>query len=104
MDILDNGTVESAINVSGRTANAPAATPVTVDISHSWRGDLKVELLAPGGRAYLLSNYEGGSADDIKQTFEVDLSKEALNGTWTLRVNDKASGDTGRLNGWSITF
>jgi len=104
LDILDNRTVESPISVTGRTANAPAATPVTVDISHGWRGDLKVELLAPGGRAYLLSNYEGGSADDIKQTFEVDLSKEALNGVWTLRVNDKASGDTGRLNGWSITF
>jgi serine protease len=104
LDILDNTTVESAISVTGRTANAPAATPVTVDISHSWRGDLKVELLAPGGRAYLLSNYEGGSADDIKQTFEVDLSSEALNGIWKLRVNDKATGDTGRLNGWSITF
>ena len=104
VDILDNRTVETAINVSGRTANAPTATPVTVDISHSWRGDLKVELLAPGGRAYLLSNYEGGSADDIKQTFEVDLSNVALNGIWKLRVNDKASGDTGRLNGWSITF
>ena len=104
VDILDNGTVESAISVSGRTANAPAATPVTVDINHSWRGDLKVELLAPGGRAYLLSNYEGGSVDDIKQTFEVDLSNEALNGIWKLRVNDKAAGDSGRLNGWSITF
>nr|WP_231732506.1 proprotein convertase P-domain-containing protein [Stenotrophomonas sp. KCTC 12332] len=104
MDILDNHTVESGISVAGRSANAPAATPVQVDISHSWRGDLKVELIAPDGSAYLLSNYEGGSADDIKQTFEVDLSTEALNGTWALRVNDKASGDTGRLNGWSITF
>jgi len=104
VDILDNHTVESGISVAGRSANAPAATPVQVDISHSWRGDLKVELIAPDGTAYLLSNYEGGSADDIKQTFEVDLSTEALNGTWALRVNDKASGDTGRLNGWSITF
>ncbi len=104
VDILDNHTVESGISVAGRSANAPAATPVQVDISHSWRGDLKVELIAPDGTAYLLSNYEGGSADDIKQTFEVDLSTEALNGTWALRVNDKASGDTGRLNGWSVTF
>nr|WP_313401216.1 proprotein convertase P-domain-containing protein [Stenotrophomonas sp.] len=77
---------------------------MNVDISHGWRGDLKVDLVAPDGSAYLLSNYEGGSADDIKQTFEVDLSREALNGSWTLRVHDKASGDTGRLNGWSITF
>ena len=104
VDIADNATVESRIEVSGRSANAPAATPVNVDISHGWRGDLKVELVAPDGSAYLLSNYEGGSADDIKQTFEVDLSREALNGSWTLRVHDKASGDTGRLNGWSITF
>lgn len=104
MDILDNGTLDSAITVAGRSANAPAATAVQVDINHSWRGDLKVELIAPDGSAYLLSNYEGGSADDIKQTFEVDLSTEPLNGTWTLRVHDKASGDSGRLNGWSITF
>ena len=102
--ILDNRTVESPINVSGRAGNAPAATPVMVDISHTWRGDLKVELIAPDGSAYLLSNYEGGSADDIKQTFEVDLSNEALNGTWKLRVNDRTGGDTGRLHGWSITF
>lgn len=104
VEILDNRTVDSAISVAGRTANAPAATAVQVDIQHSWRGDLKVELIAPDGSAYLLSNYEGGSADDIKQTFEVDLSTEALNGIWTLRVHDKASGDAGRLNGWSITF
>ena len=104
MEILDNTTVESAITVSGRSANAPAATPVAVDISHTWQGDLKVDLVAPDGSVYVLSNYAGGSANDIKRTFEVDLSSEALNGTWTLRVNDKASGDTGRLNGWSITF
>ncbi|MGE8280132.1 MAG: proprotein convertase P-domain-containing protein [Stenotrophomonas sp.] len=75
-----------------------------MDIAHPWRGDLKLELLTPGGRAHLLSNYEGGSADDIRQTFEVDLSAEQLQGDWTLRIHDKASGDTGWLNGWTITF
>lgn len=102
--IVDNATVESAIAVSGRTGNAPASTPVTVDISHTWKGDLKVDLVAPDGSVYVLSNYAGGSADDIKQTFNVNLSSEALNGSWKLRVNDKASGDTGRINSWSIRF
>ncbi|MEG1679529.1 MAG: proprotein convertase P-domain-containing protein, partial [Stenotrophomonas sp.] len=102
--IVDNTTVESAIAVSGRTGNAPASTPVTVDISHTWKGDLKVDLVAPDGSVYVLSNYAGGSADDIKQTFTVNLSSEALNGSWKLRVNDKASGDTGRINSWSIKF
>ncbi|MBN8741959.1 MAG: proprotein convertase P-domain-containing protein, partial [Xanthomonadaceae bacterium] len=27
-----------------------------------------------------------------------------LNGTWNLRVNDNAAGDTGRIDSWSITF
>lgn len=102
--IVDNAMVESAIAVSGRTGNAPASTPVTVDISHTWKGDLKVDLVAPDGSVYVLSNYAGGSADDIKQTFNVNLSSEALNGSWKLRVNDKASGDTGRINSWSIRF
>jgi serine protease len=104
VNIVDNATVESAIGVSGRSGNAPASTPVAVDISHTWKGDLKVDLVAPDGSVYVLSNYAGGSADDIKQTFNVNLSSEALNGTWKLRVNDKASGDTGRINRWSITF
>ncbi|WP_293707667.1 MULTISPECIES: proprotein convertase P-domain-containing protein [unclassified Stenotrophomonas] len=96
--------MESAISVSGRSGNAAAATPVAVDISHTWKGDLKVDLVAPDGSVYVLSNYAGGSADNIKQTFTVNLSSEALNGSWKLRVNDKASGDTGKINSWSITF
>jgi serine protease len=102
--ILDNATVQSAINVSGRSGNAPASTPVTVDIDHSWKGDLKVDLVAPDGSVYVLHNYTGGSADNIKQTFNVNLSSEAINGNWRLRVNDKASGDAGRINSWSIRF
>jgi len=104
VNIVDNATVESTIAVSGRSGNAPASTPVAVDISHTWKGDLKVDLVAPDGSVYVLSNYAGGSADNIKQTFTVNLSSEALNGSWKLRVNDKASGDTGRINSWSITF
>lgn len=46
----------------------------------------------------------GGSADNIAQTFTVNLSSEVLNGTWNLRVNDNANADTGYINSWSITF
>ena len=46
----------------------------------------------------------GGSADNINQTYTVNLSSEALNGTWNLRVNDNANADTGRIDSWSITF
>jgi subtilisin-like proprotein convertase family protein len=45
-----------------------------------------------------------GSADNINQTYNVNLSSEPLNGTWRLRVNDNANADTGYINSWSITF
>jgi serine protease len=102
--INDRATVESPITVSGRTGNAPASTPVAVNIVHTYRGDLKVDLVAPDGSVYVLHNRSGGSADNIIGTYNVNLSSEPRNGTWRLRVNDGYNGDTGYINAWSITF
>lgn len=102
--ISDNATVESPIAVSGRSGNAPSSTPVAVNIVHTYIGDLKVDLVAPDGSVYTLHNRSGGSADNINQTYNVNLSSEPLNGTWRLRVNDNANADTGYINSWSITF
>lgn len=104
VQIRDNTTVESTIAVSGRTGNAPSNTAVAVDIRHTYKGDLKVDLIAPDGSVYVLHNRTGGGTDNIIQTYTVNLSSEARNGTWRLRVNDNAAGDTGYINSWSITF
>jgi lysyl endopeptidase len=102
--INDNATVSSPITVSGRSGNGQASTPVAVNIIHTYRGDLVVDLVAPDGSVYNLLNRSGGSADNVNQTFNVNLSSEALNGTWNLRVRDAANADTGRIDSWSITF
>ncbi len=102
--IADTSTVNSALTVSGRTGNATAGVPVAVNIVHTYIGDLKVDLVAPDGSVYVLHNYSGGSADNINTTYTLNLSSEPLNGTWTLRVNDNAANDTGRIDQWSITF
>ncbi len=103
--IYDNWTVTSPITVSGRTGNGSATTPVAVDIKHTFRGDLKVDLVAPDGSVYVLKNYNSNdSADNVIQTFTVNLSSEALNGTWRLRVNDNWVNDTGYIDSWSLTF
>jgi subtilisin-like proprotein convertase family protein len=102
--INDNSTVSSPIAVSGRTGNGQASTPVAVNIIHTYRGDLVVDLVAPDGSVYNLLNRSGGSADNVNQTFNVNLSGEALNGTWNLRVRDAATADIGRIDSWSITF
>src|SRR5690606_31380295 len=93
--INNNATVYSPITVSGRSGNAPASTSISVDIKHTYIGDLRVDLLAPDGSVYNLHNRSGGSADNIIKTYTGNLSSEGLNGTWRLRVTDYAWGDTG---------
>ena len=102
--IRDNATVDSPITVSGRTGNAPTNTSVSVNIVHTYRGDMKVDLVAPDGSLYTISNRAGGSADNLVGTYTINVSSEARNGTWRLRVNDNAAGDVGYINSWSITF
>ncbi|MBT2368534.1 M4 family metallopeptidase [Streptomyces sp. ISL-10] len=97
--------VTSSINVTGRTGNAPTTLKVGVDIIHTWRGDLVIDLLAPDGTAYRLKNSSGSdSADNVQTTYTVNASSEAANGTWKLRVQDVARYDTGYINSWKLTF
>ncbi|MFD7276381.1 S8 family serine peptidase [Streptomyces sp. NPDC059862] len=106
VSIPDAGSaVESPITVSGRSGNAPSALQVAVDITHTYRGDLVIDLVAPDGSTYRLkSSSSSDSADNVNTTYSVNASSETANGTWKLRVQDTAAQDTGRLNSWSLTF
>jgi aminopeptidase S len=102
--IPDLSTVESPITVSGVPGNAPAILAVGVDIRHTFRGDLVVDVLAPDGTAYNVHNRTGGSADNLTGTFTVNASGEVANGTWRLRVRDAGAQDVGTINSWSLQF
>lgn len=106
LSIPDNGSaVESSIAVSGRTGNAPSTLQVGVDITHTYRGDLVIDLVAPDGSTYRLkSSSTSDSADNVNTTYTVDASSETANGTWKLRVQDVAASDTGKLNSWKLTL
>ncbi|MCP2269351.1 S8 family peptidase [Actinokineospora diospyrosa] len=101
--IRDNATVESPVTVSGCTGNASATASVAVNIAHTYIGDLVVTLVAPDGSTYVLHNRAGGSADNINKTYTVNLSSEAKNGTWKLRVADAYVNDTGKIDTWTLT-
>ncbi|MEU3615678.1 M4 family metallopeptidase [Streptomyces sp. NPDC006872] len=104
VDIPDNGAaVESPITIAGRDGNASATASVYVNIVHTYRGDLTVDLVGPNGTVYSLLNRTGGSADNVDQTFTVDASAQPLNGTWKLRVQDRASIDVGYIQRWQLT-
>jgi aminopeptidase S len=102
--IPDLSTVESPITVTGVTGNAPATLGVGVDIRHTYRGDLVVDVIAPDGSVYNVHNRAGGSADNLVATYTVNASSEVANGTWRLRVRDAAQADTGTINSWSLQF
>ncbi|MET9699747.1 S8 family serine peptidase [Streptomyces sp. NPDC006529] len=104
--IPDNGgAVSSSITVSGRSGNAPATLKVSVDIKHTYRGDLVIDLVGPGGAVVKrLQSSSSDSGDNVLTTYTVDASALPANGTWQLKVQDVAAADTGYIDSWSLGF
>ncbi len=103
--IPDNGAaVDSPITISGCNRNASATSTVVVNIIHPNRGDVEIRLVAPDGSSYLLKRRSNDTGDDIHQTFTVNLSSEAANGTWQLRLRDRRAGNAGFLDNWTLNL
>jgi hypothetical protein len=84
------------------TSGAVGTVAVTVDITHTYIGDLTVRL-RKGDRVATLHNRSGGSDDDIQKTYVVtDFDGVERNGAWVLEVADHAAWDVGTLNTWSL--
>jgi subtilisin family serine protease len=97
--------VTSTITISGCGHTAASSTStVAVNIVHTYRGDLVVDLVAPDGTAYRLKNSSGSdSADNVNTTYTANLSSETANGAWKLQVRDVYAEDTGYINTWTLT-
>ncbi|MDF3140671.1 MULTISPECIES: proprotein convertase P-domain-containing protein [unclassified Streptomyces] len=103
--IPDPGTVESPIKVSGFTGNAPGALQVTVNLTHEWLGEVKIDLVDPDGKSYAVKTTNGTDpGGTLSKTYTVDASTSPANGTWKLQVQDKSAGADGTLDKWSLTF
>jgi len=81
---------------------------LTVDysITHTFRGDLVVQLIAPDGQVATLSNQIGGSIDNIVAA-DLDLTSlfapgTVASGQWKLFVRDVAAADVGTINSFTI--
>ena len=101
--ITQSNTISDTITVSD--SGTATSVSVAVDVTHTYIGDLKVDLIAPDGTTETVHNRSGGSTDDIDQTYTPDFDGESIAGTWTLRINDNyASADDGTLNSWTLTI
>jgi subtilisin-like proprotein convertase family protein len=102
---------------------------VTLDITHTYLGDLNIWLIAPDLTEVLLVADRGGNHDNFTDTTFDDSAETAISdtaavapytgtfrpeqplsafngknaaGKWTLKIQDDGPGDTGILNSWSI--
>jgi subtilisin-like proprotein convertase family protein len=103
---------------------------VTIDITHTWVGDLTATLTSPQGTTVQLFSQDCWDGHDINATFSdegaqstcgtapnaalngIILPDEALSafagespeGEWTLVVDDNFGADGGALNSWALTI
>jgi subtilisin-like proprotein convertase family protein/Ca2+-binding RTX toxin-like protein len=86
---------------------------VSVNIDHTWIGDLSIALTSPDGTTSLLADQPGVYSGSIWGTSQQDIDftfgsvqhwGETGAGTWTLGIVDNASWDSGVLNDWSLTL
>ncbi len=87
----------------------PKGISVSIDIAHSFIGDLVVRLLPPQGPAVVLHDREGGGARDLKKAYDAvnatgiaALQALSPRGVWTLEVEDKAKRDVGEIRSFAI--
>lgn len=101
MSIPDNNPT-GVTSEAGIPAGLTGTVQARVNITHTWRGDLKV-VLSHSGQQWVLHDKEGGSADNLEETFNLSPAPQGdIAGTWTLQVSDNASQDLGTLDGWNL--
>lgn len=115
-------------NIDPLTINSNTVVSVQINITHTYDGDLLIQLIAPSGNAINLSNRRGGSGNNFNNTLFIASAATAIasgsapfagsyrpdgpftsltgnaNGTWTLKVTDQAGTDVGTINSWTLTL
>jgi subtilisin family serine protease len=93
-------------------AAAIAAIDVSVEIRHTWSGDLRLVLKSPQGAEIVLQDRVGSSTDDIVKSFRSSAEPQMFepvfgtpaSGEWKLEVQDMYQQDVGVLVKWGVAI
>lgn len=80
---------------------------VSFEITHTWVGDLRVELHKDGNKVVTIQDGEGGSQQNLALTRSFtpsELGTSDGKGTWSLVVVDMAANDTGSVKRFKLAF
>ncbi|GAB4229063.1 MAG: hypothetical protein Kow00121_58030 [Elainellaceae cyanobacterium] len=111
-DVPINDLARGELSLMVPVTNPLKTINVTVDIEHTYIGDLVVTLYAPaesGIAPITLHNRSGRGADNIQKAYDAanmpDLascSGKSPKGKWTLEVKDMARGDRGKIRSFAL--
>lgn len=111
LNIPATGTVQTTINVAQDIEIEHIL--IDLDIDHTKAGDLIVTLISPDGTESVLvdriqlgnftTSVYGFSGIDFQMSSTAHWGESSA-GTWTLRIEDAAAGNSGILNSWKLTF
>ncbi len=103
--IPDNNTTGITVDVPVTGVTGSLGLTVSVDITHTYKGDLKVSLLKDGVEKKVLHDRTGGSQQNIVQSYTLTAAEAGpANGRWTLKVVDTAAQDVGKVNKVTLSF
>lgn len=106
--IPDNSPTTGAsitFTVSGITVNT--GLDVQVDATHTYRGDVRIELLRDGAVLKVLKEQDvNDSVDNVVATYSLTPAElgTPLNGTYAVKLTDNFVNDTGSINLVKLTF
>lgn len=96
-------------SVTVQASGTIADLAVSVVIEHTWVGDLMLSLMAPDGTTAVLQDRHGGSTKNLTKTYDLANTPalqifigRPLQGNWSLKLQDMAARDTGRLVSWEL--
>lgn len=106
LEIPDNSPAGASVEFIVSEVTAASALDITVDVAHTYRGDLSVVLSKDGREVKTLFQNEGGSADNLAETFRVSKAEIGadLNGKYSVLFVDNAGQDIGTINKVKLSF
>lgn len=109
LPIPDNRAVGVSSSIAISVSGIVRRIKVSVDIAHTFIGDLQVELFSPTNQRAVLHARLGGGQDNLVTTYDSaspgqlsSMVGQPMQGSWILKVADRARVDVGTLRRWSI--
>ena len=110
----ENTPITSELDITDDFTIEQDGIQVPVNITHTWRGDVVVDLSSPAGTTVRLKETVNTDGDDnVIETYPITaLPAESLSvfegestlGTWVLDVSDTQLEDSGQLENWGVTI